>query len=176
MQFFIPRDAPVSVLWARVLVPLVALFAYVAFRAIPARDGYLPIGEVLPMFAVVMGLTMVMLIAATELTARRRVDQLDAEVQAKLTNMLERTALIPGPVPRTPVTMLDSDDVARIHGDRLSLVDQGVIEPGLFTHEFQPEHHTPARGIQLPGRHRVRSVDAEAQLGRERTGQFFGQL
>jgi hypothetical protein len=61
------------------------------------------------------------------------------------------------------------------HAAMQPLIDRGeVVEPTLFTHEFQPL--TPPNGFELPseytGRHRL----ANAQLNRERTGQFFGTL
>jgi hypothetical protein len=74
-------------------------------------------------------------------------------------SVLELTDVLPTPVPRTPVTMLDDTDRFRIHGDlfddtiafeqgRAKLVDRGeFVEPQLFTHEFHPA--TPARGMEI---------------------------
>jgi hypothetical protein len=74
-------------------------------------------------------------------------------------SVLELTDVLPAPVPRTPVTMLDDTDRFRIHGDlfadtiafeqgRAKLVERGeFVEPQLFTHEFHPA--TPARGMEI---------------------------
>jgi hypothetical protein len=74
-------------------------------------------------------------------------------------SVLELTDVLPTPVPRTPVTMLDDTDRFRIHGDlfadtiafeqgRAKLVDRGeFVEPQLFTHEFHPA--TPTRGMEI---------------------------
>jgi hypothetical protein len=75
-------------------------------------------------------------------------------------SVLELTDVLPAPVPRTPVMMLDDTDRFRIHGElfadtiafeqgRAKLVDRGeFVEPQLFTHEFHPA--TPARGFAVP--------------------------
>lgn len=105
-----------------------------------------------------------------------------------------------GPVWPTDIDTLIAESRAQVLADGgTPIVDRGVfVEPALFTHtdEFEPMHHTPARGFSLPevvrpnvdqarkllaafeekhdyvGRHRL----ADDQLNRERTGQFFGDL
>lgn len=81
-------------------------------------------------------------------------------------SVLELTDVLPTPVPRTPVTMLDDTDRFRIHGElfadtiafeqgRARLVDRGeFVEPELLTHEYHPL--TPPHGLALPmNEHRV---------------------
>lgn len=75
-------------------------------------------------------------------------------------SVLELTDVLPTPVPRTPVTMLDDTDRFRIHGrlfedtiafeqGRARLVDRGeFVEPELLTHEYHPL--TPPHGLALP--------------------------
>jgi hypothetical protein len=72
-------------------------------------------------------------------------------------SVLELTDVLPTPVPRTPVTMLDDTDRFRIHGElfadtiafeqgRARLVDRGeFVEPELLTHEYHPL--TPPHGV-----------------------------
>ena len=97
-----------------------------------------------------------------------------------------------GPVWPTDIDTLIAESRAQVLADGgTPIIDRGVfVEPELFTHtdEFVPMHHTPARGnrfdfsdnedairyatTEYVGRHRL----ADAQLNRERTGQFFGEL
>lgn len=193
--------APREVLWARATVPVIMLFVYVAFRAYPMADGRIPLGEVLSVGAIILGLSVLALTAFAELVLRERTGPQLAEPSAE-----ETTAVLPTPMPRTPVMMLDDEDRARIHSKPIlggltaaardieelnRLVDHGRLT-GALTHPdvLLTHEHTPARGLDLgaisaaldggprptlPGRHR-RVEAANQMLDRERTGQLFGEL
>lgn len=88
-----------------------------------------------------------------------------------------------GPVWPTDIDTLIAESRAKVLANGgTPVIDRGVfVEPELFTHteEFVPMHHTPARGIRFDfsdNEDAIRHRLVDAQLNRERTGQFFGDL
>lgn len=150
-MFFVTGPAPRSVLYARVVVPVLLVFAYVALRVVPVIDGRIPWYEVVSIGLAIVGLTVVSLLAVVDLAFAPLIAAAGEGISA-----LEITAEISG--------IRDIDDaVAQAYHDGMGhpadddvapgpLVRRGamiVAEPTLITHEYEAIHHTPARGIQL---------------------------
>src|ERR1700754_3228954 len=165
-MFFLTGPAPRAVMVARVVAPVVLIFAYVAFRAVPAVDGRIPWFEVLSAGVAIAGLSIVTALALVDLALRPAIERVE--------NALEITAA------QQPVW--DIDELIGYHREQfLTLVDQGELaegwsdavkaafptlreepEPNLITHEFEALHHTPPRGFRLdiadpplPGRMKI---------------------
>lgn len=139
--------APLATRIARVVLPLLLCFGYLAFRAYPAAEGRIPLGEAVVMGLVLMSLAMVTCIALGDLIypatprARRRASTEDLEITAV----------------HAPIA--DADTViATTYTAELARFDAliGDTQPyDLLTHEFHPEHHTPPGGfailVDIPG-------------------------
>lgn len=146
-----PATLPVLVL--RAAGSLAVIISYAVFRA-PYLSTWT---ETLITLAIGGTAVLFSLNAVTELAVRNR-DLLAPGAPSPL----ELTDVLPSPVPRTPVMMLDQTDLFGIHGElyrdtvafeqgRAKLIDRGdfVTEPlYLFTHEYHPL--TPPRGLQIP--------------------------
>jgi len=80
--------APLATRIARVVLPLLTCFGYLAFRAYPAAAGRIPLGEAVVMGLVIMGLAMVACIALGDLIypltsrARQRPGSEELEITA----------------------------------------------------------------------------------------------
>lgn len=133
--------APLATRIARVVLPLLLCFGYLAFRAYPAAEGRIPLAEAVVMGLVLMGLAMVVCIALGDLiypaTPRAR--------RAATSDDLEITAV------HAPIA--DADTViATTYAAELARFDALIEDTqpyDLLTHEFHPEHHTPPGGIRL---------------------------
>jgi hypothetical protein len=170
--------APDYVLKARAAGVVILIASYTAFRVPTLASGI----EAGVTFAVAMAAVFVFERALTELSDRKHYRA--GRVQSIRDAMTDTFA--------TPVRWPDeveTEIAAARHAAMVPIIDRGeVVEPMLFTHEYNPL--TPPRGLELPqltpgipgwtselpseytGRHRL----ADAQLSRERTGQFFGEL
>ena len=165
--------APLATRIARVVLPLLTCFGYLAFRAYPAAQGRIPLGEAVVMSLVIMGLAMVTCIALGDLiypaTPRAR--------QRPTTEELEITAVhAPIADAETVVARSCAEEIARLDaliayagedarataglfhgtlpagplGARTPFVELEDTQPyDLLTHEFQPQHHTPPGGFTM---------------------------
>lgn len=151
-MFFVTGPAPRSVLYSRVVVPVLLVFAYVGLRVVPAVDGRIPWYELFSMGAAIVGLTTVALLAVVDIALNPLIARAEEHISA-----LEITAEISG--------IRDIDfAVANAYHDGMGhpidddvapgpLVRRGamiVAEPTLITHEYEAIHHTPARGFAVP--------------------------
>jgi hypothetical protein len=164
--------APLAVRIARAVVPLGIFAGYLAFRAYPAADGRIPLGEAVVMGLVLMGLAMVACIALADLVSPIRVVRAASPAELELTAEMapvadpasavvaafeaetERLArLLPErPTQNLPAVGALPDDWSTpdltAHNTRLwHALNDDTVEYDLLTHEFQPQHHTPPSGF-----------------------------
>lgn len=132
--------APFAVRLVRAIVPFAMCFAYLAFRAYPAVDGRIPLGEAIVMGLVLMGLAMVGLIALGDLLypaaprARRRATSEELEITA-----------VHAPI-ADAATVIAASYAAELAEFDAWVEDPQPFEP-LFTHDYAPQHHTPPGGF-----------------------------
>lgn len=133
-MFFDTREpAPLSVRWARVIAPLVMCFAYTVFRVGPAVHERIPLSELLSAGVMFAGLVLVAFLALGDLLVPR----LGREIEpARYTDGARPGwGAFAGELPVQTMTPVAADE---------------ALTEELFTHEYVPQHHTPARGFALP--------------------------
>lgn len=150
------EPAPLSVRWARVVVPLIMCFAYMVFRVVPATRERIPLTELVTSGVLFVGLTFVAFIALGDLLFPATPAELAAEEDPESTGVFDA-------VPAR-ITLTAGDDgtgwgafVGVLPGPATSARELREIaeamadteEFQLLTHEYVPQHHTPARGITL---------------------------
>jgi hypothetical protein len=152
------EPAPLSVRWARVIVPLFLCFAYLTFRLGPATHDRVPLSELLASGVLFVGLTFVAFIALGDLlcpaTPAERAAENDPESTGVFVTMPAKQAFsVTAQVTYADLGMMFPDrfppGAGRIVG---TVEDEPVTEElELLTHEYVPQHHTPARGIPVVG-------------------------
>lgn len=150
MITFDPRGtSPLRIRLLRVVLPLLLFVGYLAFRAYPAADGRIPLGEAIVMGVVLMMLALVAVVALSDLFAPARIVRAESpselELTARLTPIadIEETAAQACAAEIRRLDALLRGDAGVIHG---TLPDNQPTEP-LLTHEYAPQHHTPPRGF-----------------------------
>lgn len=188
--------APLATRIARVVLPLLTCFGYLAFRAYPAAAGRIPLGEAVVMGLVIMGLAMVACIALGDLIypltsrARQRPGSEELEITAVHARIADADTVIARSCAEE-IARLDALCAPRDGWQYVGLTEGGVtatlaetsrrwvqlhdwtkdagiirgtLPPDvrrralsedtqpydLFTHEFQPQHHTPPSGFTAP--------------------------
>lgn len=181
--------APLATRITRVVLPLLTCFGYLAFRAYPAAQGRIPLGEAVVMGLVIMGLAMVACIALGDLIypltsrARRRPGSEELEItavhariadadtvvaQACAAETARLDALIGFDAPRGLFRGVLPADWGTQHLSAYNAqVRRALFEDtqpyDLLTHEFQPQHHTPPRGFAFP-RIPVNALSADGEF------------
>lgn len=164
------EPAPLSVRWARVTVPLFLCFAYLTFRLGPATHERIPLSELLASGVLFVGLTFVAFIALGDLlcpaTPAERAAENDPESTGVFGRFVDGTrpgwGAFAGELAGTDLQLMVEFDGPATHGRRLREIadaDLPTEELELLTHEYVPQHHTPARGIPVVG------ADYPDQLG-----------
>jgi len=169
--------APLATRIARVVLPLLTCFGYLAFRAYPAAAGRIPLGEAAVMGVVLMALAMITCVALGDLIypatprARRRPSTEELEITAVHTPIADADtvvaqacaaetarldALIGFDAPRGLFRGVLPADWGTQHLSAYNAQIQRALfedtQPyDLLTHEFQPQHHTPPGGIPVSG-------------------------
>jgi len=164
--------APLATRIARVVLPLLTCFGYLAFRAYPAAAGRIPLGEAVVTGLVIMGLAMVACIALGDLIsrARRRPGSEELEItavhariadadtvvaQACAAETARLDALIGFDAPRGLFRgVLPADwgtqHLSAYNAQVRRALSEDTQPYDLLTHEFQPQHHTPPGGFVAP--------------------------
>jgi hypothetical protein len=175
-MFFITGPAPRAVLWARALVPLLLLFAYMVLRVYPQYDGRIPLAEVISAGLMIIGLVFVSIMAFVEIAVGEFENRATTPPPlAEITGRIDGVRDIGAEIERHRIAALMASSLTRhpdgtVTAHPLSpdvapgpIVRDGALvetEPTLYTHEF-----TPARGLllgtlptpaQRPGRHRLK--------------------
>ena len=130
--------APLSVRWARVVCPLVMCFLYLTLRVAPAVHDRISLGELATSGALFVGLTFLAFIALGDL--------IDPEpLPPRLEDTDDETGWIPavGQLPGPAAAARELREIADAAAD--------TEEFELLTHEYVPQHHTPARGFAVVG-------------------------
>lgn len=148
--------APLSVRWARVIVPLFLLFAYMVFRVYPAAGDRIPLGELLSAGSVFVGLTLVACAALGDLIAPRLgvghlLDAMALELTAEHAPVVTDIDAAIAEARGRFAGQLPFDGPAS-NGVRLRAIAEAMAdteELELLTHAYVPLHHTPARGIPV---------------------------
>jgi hypothetical protein len=141
------EPAPLSVRWARVIVPLFLCFAYLTFRLGPATHDRVPLSELLASGVLFVGLTFVAFIALGDLlcpaTPAERAFEDDPESTGVFARFTDGTrpgwGAFAGELPGPGTWAMELRELAA--------ADLPTEEFELLTHEYRPQHHTPARGF-----------------------------
>lgn len=156
------EPAPLSVRWARVIVPLLLCFAYLTFRLGPATHERISLSELLGSGVLFIGLTFVAFIALGDLccpaTPAERALENDPESTGVFARFVDGTrpgwGAFAGELASTDLQLMAEFDGPATHGRRLREIadsDLPTEELELLTHEYHPQHHTPARGFAVVG-------------------------
>lgn len=185
MITFDPREpAPVYVRWARVIVALFLCFAYPVFRLYPAVHERIGLTELLASGALFITLTFVAFITLGDLLYPATSAERAAEDDPESTGVFGSVALhdlaavadrgcitgrLPGPSTwAAELCELADDEACCSHA-----ADTEEFE--LLTHEYVPQHHTPARGFLAPALQATADRlerDARAMVPRTITGRI----
>jgi hypothetical protein len=135
--------APLSVRVVRALIPFTLFFGYLLGRAYPAADGRIPLAEAIVAGVVLIGLVFAGLVALGDLIypatprARRRAASEDLEITAVHAPIADA---------QTVVAATYAAEVARLD----ALIEDTQPFTPLFTHDYDPQHHTPPGGFRVP--------------------------
>lgn len=168
-MFFDTREpAPLSVRWARVIAPLVMCFAYTVFRVYPAVHERIPLSELLSAGAMFAGLVLVAFLALGDLCVPRlgRYPAPTVEEEQTWPGWHDLGVSLRGGFVTAEIESFDAEalrayfaDVPANGGVMSGVLPNDAVteELELLTHEYVPQHHTPARGFEMP----IRTVDGE---------------
>jgi len=164
--------APRSVRVARVVCPLVMCFAYLTLRVAPAAHDRIALGELITSGVLFVGLTFLAFIALGDLIdpeplpPRLELEKVAAAASALRADFPAHRGRIEGDLLAT----LGGDWPGRAEAKR-ELIARGygydpadavTEELELLTHEYVPQHHTPARGFLAPALAKVADEIATA--------------
>ena len=152
--------APLATRIARVVLPLLTCFGYLAFRAYPAAAGRIPLGEAVVMGVVIMGLAMVACVALGDLIypatprARRRPTTEELEITAVYTPIADAETVVARSCAEE-IARLDALTAPRDGWQDIGFTNSGVIHGTLL----QPNVERMARELGY-GPHDVAGIVA----------------
>lgn len=168
MITFDPREpAPLSVRWARVIVPLAMCFSYLTLRVAPAAHERISLAELLASGALFVGLTFVSFVGLGDLLYPATPAEKAVEDDPEFTSQF---AAVPAMSPveeafqagwfpssygwppargdlRTALPGLATSAALLREAAETDVMTGDTEELELLTHEYAPLHHTPPRGF-----------------------------
>jgi hypothetical protein len=150
--------APLSVRIVRPLAAFALVFAYLGFRVYPAAGGRIPLGEVVVMSLILIGVVLMGFVALGDLiaplTPRAKRPPSELEITAVHAPIADADTVVraacEAEIARLDALTAPQDGSGVLHGTLLQpnveLEDTQPYTP-LFTHDYEAMHHTPARGF-----------------------------